>query len=203
MEPDYIHIPAKDAIRSVYIKQLKDGKYNLEIDGDVVHLIKRGNVVEVDVDEYYIQDGIEIWWYNGEELNKIDVSIIEANYSVMFMIPPLLMAYAEVWPFVNIVAITQDGVKKLTFGNDLSELGIRYRIGGKMGVISPVIERGAYERVCLTCINGFKAGIVIRSDTKDVDVITYFGFLSYGFGRIGNGIIELPELGRIDLSQYL
>jgi len=201
MEPDYIHVPVKDAIRSIYVKRLEDGKYDLEIDGNVVRLIKRGNEVEIDVDEYYVQDGADFWWFDGERLSKIDVAIVEANYSVMFMIPPLLMAYAEVWPFVNVVAITQDGVKKLSFGNDLSEFGIRYRAGDKTGVISPVIERGAYEKVCLTCINKFKAGIVIRSDTRDVDVITYFGFLS--FGRIGNGIIELPELGRIDLSQYL
>jgi len=121
----------------------------------------------------------------------------------MFMIPPLLMAYAEVWPFVNVVAITQDGVKKLTYNVDLSEFEIRYRTGGKTGVISPVIERGAYKKVCLTCINGFKAGIVIRRDTKDVDIVMYNGFLSYSFGRIGNGIIELPEVGRIILSHYV
>jgi len=203
MEPDYIHIPTENAIRSIYVRRLEDGRYKLEVDGDIVNLTKRGGKVEVDADEYYVQDGTSFWWFDGEEFIRTEVSIIDANYSTMFMLPPLLMAYAEIWPHVHLVVITRDGARKFTFDDDLSALGIKYRAGGKTGIIDPVIERGEYKKICLTCMNGFRAGIVIQGDIKAVDIITYHGFLSYSFRIPGSGTIELPEVGRIDLSQYV
>jgi len=157
MEPEYVHVPTKNGVRSVYISPLEDGKYQLEIDGDVVQLVKRGNTVEVDVDMYYVQQGLDFWWFDGEEFYKIDVAIIDANYATAFMNPRLLMAYAEVWPFINVIVVTQNGIRKFTFGDDIRELGIRYA-GHKTGIISPVVEeRDSYKKVCLTCIDGFKA----------------------------------------------
>jgi len=205
MKPDYVHVPTEYGVRSVYVPFLEDGEYELEIDGSTVRLVKRGSKVVVDADEYYIQQGPEFWWFDGEELIKIDVSSVDANYSTAFMSPSLLMAYAELWPSVSIVLITTGGrVKKLAFGDDTREFGIRYRAGGKEGVLSPVVEdRGEYKKVCLTCIREFLAGIVIDKDTRSVDVITHHGILSYGFGRFGNGVIVLPEVGCINLLQYV
>jgi len=231
--PDYIHIFTRYGIASIYVEKLKNGVYEFEIGRERIRLIKRGpNDIKIDADEYIIQEGTTFWWVancGGEEdsaeaeidevgeggdseteINEIDVGIIDASDSEVFLGPSLLMAYADMWKHVFIILVTDSGVRKIAFDDDLHSLGLKYRYtdesGGneEVGRISPVVEeRDGYKRVCLTCINGFKAAIVVNGHTKDINIITQRGFFTYNYYVYNKGVVELPDIGRIDIAQYL
>jgi len=197
MEPEFVHVLGRG---SIYVKALPDGKYSFEL-GDEVRIVKRKGKVKVlgNVDVVF-QEALD-FYYGGKTL---DVAVIEGYDSVMFFAPSgLLLAYAEMRPGRYAVVFTDYGVRKFSYGDDVKNLGLKYRSGGRADYLSPVIEeRDGYRRVCLTCVSGFNAAFVIYKELQDVDVITYYGFLSFKYGWRGS-VVELPGIGRVDVSQLV